>query len=98
MFDVVVWKVPVLDYGWVVSFWHRFNFLGTTFFFRSSLASATFIICRWYSSYKNLGGQKPMGGFHSREDGVFVFLSFFYGVTDFWSLLIVISKLMGPVI
>ncbi len=39
-----------------------------------------------------------MGGFHSREDGVFVSLSFFYGVTDFWSLLIVISKLMGPAI
>ncbi len=39
-----------------------------------------------------------MGGFHSREDGVFVSLSLFYGVTDFWSLLIVISKLMGPAI
>jgi hypothetical protein len=28
----VVWMVSVPDYGWVVSSWHRFNFLGTMFF------------------------------------------------------------------
>jgi hypothetical protein len=32
--------VPVIDYGWVVSSWYRFNFLGTVFFC-SSLVSAT---------------------------------------------------------
>jgi len=36
----VVWMVSVLDYGWVVSSWHRFNFPGTVFFC-SSLVSAT---------------------------------------------------------
>jgi hypothetical protein len=36
----VVWMVSVLDYGWVVSSWHCFNFLGTVFFC-SSLVSAT---------------------------------------------------------
>jgi hypothetical protein len=36
----VVWMVPVIDYGWVVSSWYRFNFLGTVFFC-SSLVSAT---------------------------------------------------------
>jgi len=35
----VVWMVPVIDYGWVVSSWYRFNFLGTVFC--SSLVSAT---------------------------------------------------------
>jgi hypothetical protein len=36
----VVWMVSVLDYGWVVSSCHRFNFLGIVFFC-SSLVSAT---------------------------------------------------------
>ena len=35
----VVWMVPAIDYGWVVSSWYRFNFLGTVFC--SSLVSAT---------------------------------------------------------
>ena len=35
----VVWMVPVIDYGWVVSSWYRFNFLGTVFC--SYLVSAT---------------------------------------------------------
>jgi hypothetical protein len=40
-FFSVVWMVSVLGYGWVVSSWHRFNFLGTVFFFRFFLVSAT---------------------------------------------------------
>jgi hypothetical protein len=36
----VVWMVPVIDYGWVVSSCYCFNFLGTVFFC-SSLVSAT---------------------------------------------------------
>ena len=28
----VVWMFSVFDYGWVVSSWYRFNFLGTMFF------------------------------------------------------------------
>ena len=27
----VVWMVSVIDYGWVVSSWYCFNFLGTVF-------------------------------------------------------------------
>ncbi len=55
-----------------------FQFSWHCVFFSFFLGKRYFIICRWYSSYKNLGGQKPMGGFHSREDGVFLFFFFLW--------------------
>ncbi len=68
----VVWMVSVPDYGWVVSSWHRFNFLGTVLFC-SSFVSAT-------SSYvDDIAHIKIyMVVFHSREDGVFVFFPFLW--------------------
>jgi hypothetical protein len=41
----VVWMVSVLGYGWVVSTWYRFNFLGIMFFL-FSFGKRYFIICR----------------------------------------------------
>jgi len=64
--------VLVLGCGWVVFSWYCINFLGTMFpvFF----GKRYFIICRWYSLYKNLDDQKQMVGVST--DGVSVFLSF----------------------
>ncbi len=78
----VVWVVSVLDYGWVVSFWYRFNFLGTMFSC-FSLVSAISSYADDIAYIKILYEQKPMGGFHSREDGVSVILSFLRVVLTF---------------
>ncbi len=69
----VVWMVSVLDYGWVVSSWHRFNFLGTVFFW-SCLVSATSSYADDIAHIKILDDQKQMLGVST--DGVSVSLSF----------------------
>ncbi len=53
-----------------------FNFLGAMFSC-ISLVSATSSYADDIAYIKILYEQKPMGGFHSREDGVFVSLSSF---------------------
>jgi hypothetical protein len=65
--------VSVLDYGWVVSSWHRFNFLGTVFFW-SCLVSATSSYADDIAHIKILDDQKQMLGVST--DGVSVSLSF----------------------
>jgi hypothetical protein len=71
----VVWVVSGLDYGWVVSSWYCFNFLGAMF--------SCFLLVSATSSYADdivhikISMSRNLGGFHSREDGVFVSLSFF---------------------
>jgi hypothetical protein len=76
----VVWMVSVLDYGWMVSSWYRFNFLGTMFscFF---LVSATSSYADDIAYIKILYEQKPMWFPQPQGRGVrFSFLS--YGGTD----------------
>ncbi len=69
----LVWMVSVLDYGWVVSSWHRFNFLGTVFLC-SSLVSATSSYVGDIAYIKTLDDQKQMLGVST--DGVSVCLYF----------------------
>jgi hypothetical protein len=81
----VVWMVSVLDYGWVVSSWYCFNFLGTLFFC-SSLVSAT-------SSYVDdiahikIRMVRNLWVVSTAERTGCSFSFPFYGVTDFLSLL-----------
>ena len=81
----VAWIVSVLDYGWVVSSWYRFNFLGAMFFC-FLLVSATSSYADDIAYIKILYEQKPMWFSLPRGRGVrFSFL--FYGGTDFLLLL-----------